>query len=97
MLKIKDNVDLKELEKFEWTPFDTTTQYTEGEIEWYEKDIFLSLAYRNSARIRIDAFNRNITLNYDNKKGNEVISAEDDLICMFIQDLIQAGLVEKVA
>lgn len=96
MLKIKDNVDLKELEKFGWIPYDTTTRFSKGEIEWYYKDIFLKLSYRNSATMYIEVVDRKIILKYDNKKGDQVIFADDNLTCEYIQDLIQAGLVEKV-
>ena len=97
MYKIRDNVDLKELYKFNWIPFDTTTKYSTGSVEWLYKDIVLKQAYNNHATMYIDTFTKEISLYYDNKRGNKVIKASDDLICKYIQDLILAGLVEEVS
>ena len=79
MLKIKDDVDLKELEKFGYEADDI------GLNEPY-------LIYRKyiSAHISIDinAADRVISKNIDDEY--KIIQEKD------IQDLVQAGLVEKV-
>ncbi len=79
MLKIKDDIDLKELEKFGY------------EVD----DVGLNVAYliyrkyiKAYVSIDIDTNNRVISKNVDDEYKE--IQEED------IQDLIQAGLVEKV-
>lgn len=80
MLKIKDNVDLKELEKFgfEYISAMLMRRYRKGNIRIFENDI----AKENSIA-------RMITIQTD----DEIHYAEIDNV---IFDLIQAGLVEKV-
>ena len=82
MLKIKDNVDLKELEKFgflKWENGCGTTGYskyfTRGSIIIVEKD-----------------------KEFNNKYNDERMIKDNDIICDVdtIYDLIKAGLVEKV-
>lgn len=78
MLKIKDEVDLKELEKFGYE------EYDEGLNEPY----IIHRKYIKSF-ISIDILpDGKIIKNNDESEG--IIKKED------IQDLIQAGLVEKV-
>ena len=79
MLKIRDDVDLKELEKFGYTKIDI------GLNEPYEIYIKYIKPYF-SIEIRPDG---NIVANNDD---TNVILKEE-----YIQDLVQAGLVEKVS
>ena len=94
MLKIKDSVDLKELEKFEFKPkYDENT----GKIKAYEKIKkeeeyrgLLITTEKTKNKIRIfKAFKRNI-VEWRINPYNGYFD-EDTLY-----DLIQAGLVEKV-
>ena len=78
MLKIKDNVDLKELEKYEFYEND------KGEYEYVEHNCDEILRVQNNRYIYIETIHRYY--------GAIV---EDLLYKLF--DLIQAGLVEKVA
>ena len=82
MLKIKDNVDLKELEKFGFLKWENgcgtigySKYFVRGSINIIEKDKEFDNEYNNERVI----------------KDNDVIHDVD-----IIYDLIQAGLVEKV-
>ena len=79
MLKIRDDVDLKELEKFGYTKIDIGLNEPYEIYKKYIKPYF-------SIEIRPDG---NIVANNDDKT---VILKEE-----YIQDLVQAGLVEKVS
>lgn len=82
MLKIKDNVDLKELEKFGFK-----AKYNEdtGKIKSY--------AYENK---RIEVANRLIPFWRDYNEYSEINREYyDSDIVELLYDLIQAGLVEK--
>jgi uncharacterized membrane protein YfhO len=78
MLKIKDNIDLKELEKYHFT-----NKYSKKGN--YEKTI--DYAYT----IWVDATTKEIYI----EQSMNIID-DDKSVSMEIQDLIQAGLVEKV-
>jgi len=83
MLKIKDNVDLKELEKFGFKP-----KYNEdtGKIKSY--------SYENK---RIEVSDRQIPFWKDYNEYHEINRTYyDSDIVEVLYDLIQAGLVEKV-
>ena len=77
MLKIKDNVDLKELEKFGFN-----NKY--NNVSNYEKvvDYGITIWVENNHYIGIE---NSMSYFFDN-----------DIVKPYIQDLIQAGLVEKV-
>lgn len=81
MLKIKDNIDLKELESF---GFSYTNEY---------EQIYLLKENKDSA---VDdcilVHERNITLRVD----NNCVPLFEDYDLTVLYDLIQAGLVEKV-
>lgn len=86
MLKIKDGIDLKELEKF---GFETTIGSS-----WYFKDIVDCAEEKVSIAIRKN--DRRIQISYDTKQSIRLCSfIERELDILF--DLIQAGLVEKVS
>ncbi len=88
MLKIKDNVDLKELEKFGYRIFDEAFGY----VKTIEKGMF------SGTIIRIYKRDKEIEQCYlsDKLVRNVFIWHKDELNKENIQDLIQAGLVEKV-
>ena len=104
MLKIKENVDLKELEKFKFKP-----KYNEdtGEIMYYWREYSKYPMFRESkwfSRVEVGTHTRNIedTRKHRKAKNNREIrlvlgslSDEFDIIEILF-DLIQAGLVEKV-
>jgi hypothetical protein len=81
MLKIKDNVDLKELEKF---------GFRDEGVFWYKKDIFYTDI--DIASIGINKDDRKIQIAFS-VIGNSCFYTYDIDILF---DLIQAGLVEKV-
>lgn len=83
MLKIKDNVDLKELEKFGFT--DKDEEFVEYTYE--EKGSF-------TIGIRISKYNREI--NYTTRSWDGLWEEQADTLNVKLFDLIQAGLVEKV-
>lgn len=89
MLKIKDNIDLKELEKFGFEiekDFKGNPYYT-IEIE----DLYYGDNYTQD--ISIDTKTREITIGIYGEAGNIDIKTK---ILSVIYDLILAGLVEKV-
>lgn len=83
MLKIKDNVDLKELEKFGFEPrYDEFT----GKIKSY--------AYVNE---KIEVNNRLIPFHKDYNEYSEINKEYyNSNIVDILYDLIQVGLIEKV-
>ena len=84
MLKIKDNVDLKELEKY---GFKKDCYYRDSDVPTYRKVAYGDGKY---AYLKIDIF-------FDGEiliRGTLPPVYIDDLDVIF--DLIQAGLVEKV-
>lgn len=85
MLKIKDNVDLKELEKFGYSCHDNGTY-------WYKY-----VTYKR--RISIWRYNHSIeddVVDSTTYSGFKYEGEYKHIIKPYIQDLIQAGLVEKV-
>ena len=95
MLKIKDNVDLKELEKYGFTPrYDTYT----GEIYEFENirndNVGLKKQYKCCKSIISIFFTR------ENGKKNWYFTTQiygfEDEVQDIIYDLIKADLVEKV-
>lgn len=79
MLKIKDNVDLKELERF---------GFKIDDIGLNEPYLIYRKYIRAYVTIEIDIDSRTMSKNIDDEGG--IIEEKD------IDDLIQAGLVEKV-
>ena len=82
MLKIKDNVDLKELEKF-------------GFVEIKSNNVGESMGWRWSAISMDDGYEMTLYIYPDNSIYRRRISLEYDGEDKLF-DLIQAGLVEKV-
>ena len=85
MLKIKDNVDLKELEKF---GFEKVSQ------SWYSLTIRDNTEEEIGIAVSLFARPRCINIGYSTKGSGGISSYTYDLDVLF--DLIQAGLVEKV-
>ena len=88
MLKIKDNVDLKELEKFGFNIFETTAGTVTMIIyctRYFKKDINIQIYGDEIIEYNEYVFPRRIMLNSHSIKTFDVL-----------YDLIQAGLVEKV-
>lgn len=86
MLKIKDDVDLKELEKLGFIKENSNTYIllSDKSIMPSEKNyIKRKIAMKVSIKSRKLFITRNVTCDYDNK-------------IEILYDLIQAGLVEKV-
>lgn len=89
MLKIKDNVDLKELEKYgyelqeDW--WNRTTEVTGNDVKG---EMIYSKNVDSYVTIEIELETRRITENYD-----DMFVTVDD---KYIKDLIKADLVEKV-
>lgn len=93
MLKIKDNVDLKELEKFGYSKIGEPmfNDYFKN----LDNNIFICINYdwRVGRTITITAYKGNVNSWLD-LGGN--IFEETKVLEDYIQDLIQEGLVEKV-
>ena len=93
MLKIKDDVDLKELERFEYQfvkfNYIANKPY---ENPRYIKEVYNDIINRFNLVVVID--NRLISVEKYFDTYYELI--EDESSKLYIQDLIQAGLVEKV-
>lgn len=102
MLKIKDNVDLKELEKFGFVPInDVCYEYiiNESVDESGNENEISILVYRRDfgkAKAKELYFYVYVTLKYDEIWQEDACT--DELYKLdVIFDLIQAGLVEKVS
>ena len=90
MLKIKDNVDLKELEKFGFKYVEDKS--FEGDFSYCEKQIGSNVVLEVDARNRImlaDIIDKGINMTY-----SFLYIFSNSLDVLF--DLIQAGLIEKV-
>lgn len=86
MLKLKDNVELKELEKFGFKYVEDRS--FEGDFSYCEKRI------GGNVVLGIGARNRRFLADITEKDNNMTYIFSDGLDVMF--DLFQAGLVEKV-
>lgn len=84
MLKIKDNIDLKELEKYGFT-FDEDWYY---DFSPYNKDEWCNCSY-----ICVIGHNKEY---YGTLQFNYIQPKNFGKACCILYDLIQAGLVEKV-
>ena len=91
MLKIKDNVDLKELERFGFKQPDSPYAYC-----YYVKDIDVNCARVSICKLKLNNIDREIFFDYhpdlDYEEFQDVFKEYQNIIF----DLIQAGLVEKV-
>ena len=86
MLKIKDNVDLKELEKFGYIYDEQLNKYTKlFHYCWFWREIDVYIDNPNFKSREIQAYSSIIT---------EIV--KEEWIEKNIQDLIKADLVEKV-
>ena len=85
MLKIKDNVDLKELKKFGFTVYENRATYHNL---YYDEYIFVD----NKKRIEVEA-----DMYFDELDigGNSTCKIFSRALLNTLYDLIQAGLVEK--
>jgi hypothetical protein len=100
MLKIKDNVDLKELEKFGYKLGQDTTYVSYGNYGKIFKLFYKQLdKYKDIEDIVFIieiSESRDISLKVTTKTSPRVFKYVDkDIIKPYIQDLIQADLVEK--
>ena len=101
MLKIKDNVDLKELEKFGYKKGEDMlccSYSAYGKIYEQQLDNILKVDVKNAIFVvEIDKKEKIIQLNLTTKTAFRCFSYKrDDIVEPYIQDLIQAELVEKV-
>ena len=81
MLKIKDNVDLKELEKF-------------GYMEWDKEEAIICYFKFVTINQMIIEIHKNRIIDFQLPLGS-IIRREDIKLETFIDDLIKADLVEK--
>lgn len=84
MLRIKDDVDLKELKKFGFKFDNDTGKYSFKIIYEYIRGV------RGAAEITVQTWDRKIYV-----WSNTDCVKDERLVCV-IYDLIQAGLVEKI-
>jgi len=97
MLKIKDNVDLKELEKFGFNEDENninegcSSKYASLD-NYYRTLTKADKLSKNEIRVCVNIFSREINLLH--LGGNGELEQTNDLIFLF--DLITADLVEKV-
>lgn len=98
MLKIKDNIDLKELEKLDFIP--EIINYPQYDINNETIAYYKTLHEKeeSGAIIEVHLASKQITINadlyvvYSNSKFNDVMIMNLDIL----YDLIKEGLVEKV-
>lgn len=105
MLKIKDDVDLKELEKFGFIKetFKNKThkyKYRNGEEEYYTETVWrydneINIIEILEQRINSDWKHMNIEKEIYIYESDYDMGISKDMLCV-IYDLIQEGLVEKV-
>lgn len=86
MLKIKDNIELKELEKFGFKYVEDKS--FEGDFSYCEKQIGGNIV------LGVDARGRKLLTDITTTESNMTYIFSDGLDSLF--DLIRAGLVEKV-
>ena len=94
MLKIKDNVDLKELEKFGFEYVQWRYDHEYGFFpKLYVKDMWKDTKWLHKVNIIINTQDRII----DIRNGRDFrLLTSKQAINKYLSDLIQAGLVEKV-
>ena len=87
MLKIKDNLDLKELENFGY--------YYSNEHKAYKKDYFTGL---HTIYIYVFVDNHNYKHRQIDANSSNIIDCvfREDRLLALCKDLVEAGLVEKV-
>ena len=92
MLKIKDNVDLKELEKFGFKYDDEFGVGIYAKSEWYEEEVNDPVYGKTK-----QSFCKGISLFEDDREIiDSIYSTQTKMDYDTLFDLIQAGLVEKV-
>ena len=101
MLKIKDNVDLKELEKFGYKKGEDImccSYNAYGKIYEQQLDSVLNVSAKGVIYVvEIDEKSKGIELNVTTRRDFRSFAyTRDDIVKPYIQDLIQAGLVERV-
>lgn len=102
MLKIKDNVDLKELEKFGF--YDSIQAiYPRKYLKIIDNSHLIEIEYDQVDKISIKIIIVNIKKPIWNGDKTKILYYEyisgrygDDVVSKYIQDLIKADLVEKV-
>ena len=87
MLKIKDNIDLKELEKFGFKYIENNFPKIKMDFSYYEKSI------GGNVGLNVSVHNRLIYSDCTGTDSNYTYICSDGLDVLF--ELIQAGLVEK--
>ena len=96
MLKIKDNVDLKELEKFGFYKLNESDMQPYGyDVKIEEPEEENSFAQNGFAMLEVDGFD----FDFEPDRILHLYTTTDDEVWWdidVIYDLIQAGLVEKV-
>lgn len=106
MLKIKDNVDLEELKKFGFEKYHKNCYIKQWFTEASKKDVDYFLEYNKTQYLGI-YFTAQVEMFIENDKvvniDITIFSYMEPLITFqsqdydfYVQDLIQAGLVEKV-
>ena len=101
MLKIRDDVDLKELEKFGYKKGEDImccSYNAYGKIYEQQLDSVLNVSGKGVIYVvEIDEKSKGIELNVTTRRAFRSFAyTRDDIVKPYIQDLIQAGLVEKV-
>ena len=101
MLKIKDNVDLKELEKFGFKKGEDMmccSYNAYGKIYEQQLDSVLNISGKGVIYVvEIDEKSKGIELNITTRQAFRSFAyTRDDIVKPYIQDLNKAGLVEKV-
>lgn len=96
MLKIKDFVDLKELEKFEFEEKEYRTPL--GRQIYYIKERCISINLMGYKMHHFTLICKNDIFNINSYSGTRILNFSDTCDCeeWEVEDLIQAGLVEKV-
>lgn len=101
MLKIRDNVDLKELEKFGYKKGEDImycSYNAYGKIYEQQLDSVLNVSGKGIIYVvEINEKSKGIELNLTTRRAFRCFGyMQNDVVEPYVQDLIQAGLVEKV-
>lgn len=101
MLKIRDDVDLKELEKFGYKKGEDMmccSYNAYGKIYEQQLDSVLNVSGKGAIYVvEIDKKEKTITLEVTTRTAFRSFAyTRDDVVKPYIQDLIQAGIVENV-
>lgn len=95
-LRIKDSVDLKELEKFEFKEKEYRTPF--GRQIYYIKERGISINSIDYKMYHFTLIYKNDIFNINSYSGTRILNFSDTCDCeeWEVEDLIQAGLIEKV-